>query len=231
MAKTPEELEQVHEHNRKVLRELQFDSTKWLPVLQAIRALVPAVFGFALQAAAELHKPMRSGAIPTATRQCRWRDGLQTSYPITRYPPPADWDTVPPESLIMDFREISEGDGSVVRCWDFVDRQCFNRWFNALVEQAGRERAAKQAKQPTESLKRKLVNAALARLREEHPEKYPKGFSPEMSPAVLSRQMKRFWAEVCKNEDVKPEDYPLDKMRDTVARAIGRRNDPRRNGD
>src|SRR5262249_14277779 len=154
MAKTPKELEQIHEHNRKVLRELQFDSTKWLLVPRAIRALVP-VFEPALQAAAELHKLMRSpsGAIPTATRWGRWRDGLQTSHIITRYPAPADWDAVSPESLIMDFREISEGDGNVVRCWDYIDLQYFNRWLSGRAEQAEKTRATeksrKRARVPT----------------------------------------------------------------------------------
>ena len=152
MAKTPKELEQIHEHNRKVLRELQFDSTKWLLVPRAIRALVP-VFEPALQAAAELHKLMRSpsGAIPTATRWGRWRDGLQTSHIITRYPAPADWDAVSPESLIMDFREISEGDGNVVRCWDYIDLQYFNRWLSALAEQAAKNRATEKSTKPAQA--------------------------------------------------------------------------------
>ena len=239
--KTPEELEQIREHNRKVLRELLFDSAKWLSTQHAIwvlRAPIP-VFESALQAAVELRKQMRSGALPWATRSFRLRDGLPVSHMITVYPAPADLDAVTPENLITGMREISEGNNIVVRCWDFVDRQCFNRWFSALAEQVRQEREwvereqaaqakRKRVKQPTETLERKLVNAGLARLRKKHPEKYPEGFSPEMSPVELIRQMRPFWPEICAGESVRPEDHRLDRMWDTVARAIGRRDDPPR---
>ena len=97
----------------------------------------------------------------------------------------------------------------------------------ATPKQKPAKRRTKQANRQTERLERKLVNAGLARLRDKYPDKYPKGFSKTLSPAALIRQMTPLWAEVCKAEDVKPEDYPL--KWDTVARAIGRRKDrPRR---
>ena len=99
----------------------------------------------------------------------------------------------------------------------------------ATPKQKPAKRRTKQANRQTERLERKLVNAGLARLRDKYREKYSKGFSKTLSPSDLIRQMKPLWAEVCKAEDVKPEDYPLDRMWDTFARAIGRRKDrPRR---
>jgi hypothetical protein len=145
MAKTPEELEQIHEHNRKELRKLLFDSAKWLSVQHAIHAIhALPVFGSALRAAVELHKQMRSGALPWATRSIRLRDGLPLSHMITHYPAPAGLDAVTPENLVTGMREISEGNNAVVRCWDFVDLQYFNRWFSALAEQARRAAKAKR---------------------------------------------------------------------------------------
>src|SRR5262249_16078087 len=208
MAKTPKELEQIHEHNRKVLRELQFDSTKWLPVPRAIRALVP-VFEPALQAAAELHKLMRSpsGAIPTATRWGRWRDGLQTSHIITRYPAPADWDAVSPESLLQDFREISEGDGNVVRCWDYVDLHYFNTWLSTLTERttpkkrtpleerrAAFERALHQDTSPQRQVARAI-------LKKKNPGDYF-----HKSPAVLLKQVQneKTWKAECEAQGFDP---------------------------
>src|SRR5262245_35519458 len=135
----------IREHNRKVLRELQFDSAKWLSTQHAIHAIgALPVFGSALQAAVELHKQMRSGALPWATRFFRLRDGLPLSHMITHYPAPADLDAVTPENLITGMREISEGNNTVVRCWDFVDLQCFNRWLSALAAQAEQAKQAKQ---------------------------------------------------------------------------------------
>jgi hypothetical protein len=93
----------------------------------------------------------------------------------------------------------------------------------ATPKRKAAKRRTKQANRQTERVESKLVNAGLARLRAKYPEKYLKGFSSKMSPAVLIRQMGPFWAEICKAEDVSPEDHPLKKMWDTVARAIGRR--------
>lgn len=179
MAKTPEELEQIRQHNRKVLRELLFDSAKWLSTQHAIQHAIRAlpVFGSAPQAAIELHKQMRSGALPWATRSCRLRDGLPLSHMITLYPAPADLDAVTPENLITGMREISEGDNTVVRCWHFVDLQLFNRWLGALAEQAGRERAAKERRAETANRKKpplrgKMIIAILCRA-------FPNGFSDD----------------------------------------------------
>ena len=178
----------IREHNRKVLRELQLDSTKWLSVPRAIRALVPVVGSALLQAAAELHKRMRnpSDAMPAATRSVRLRDGLQISHVITRYPPPAYWDAVPLESLIavMGFREINEGDGNVLRCWDFVDLQCFNRWLSALAAQA------EQAKQEPLIESAVWFEEALVRYPRRRGEKitdYTKRLSGEMQGAPVTR--------------------------------------------
>jgi DNA polymerase III gamma/tau subunit len=97
------------------------------------------------------------------------------------------------------------------------------------AEKAKQAAKAKQAKQPTERLERKLVKAGLARLREKFPEKYSKGISKKESPALLIKRMKPDWANTCKAEGVSLDDYPLsDSWWDTVARAIGRRKDPRR---
>ena len=84
----------------------------------------------------------------------------------------------------------------------------------------------KPAGQSTETLKRKLVNAGLARLREKYPDKYPEGIPEDESPTLLIKQMKPIWADTCRAEGVSPADYPLSSsLRGTVARAIGRRKD------
>jgi hypothetical protein len=224
-SKTPEELEQVREHNRKVLRELQFDSAKWLLVPRAIRALVPVLRPDLQAAAAELHKPMRSGAIPTATQSCRWRDGLQTSHLITRYPPPADWDAVSPESLIMGFREINEGDGNVVRCWDYIDLQYFNRWFSALAETPKqqttleqRRAAFERALQQDTTTKRQVARAIF--------EKKNPGEYFDKSPALLLKQAQyeKTWKAECEEKGIDPEKV-RPPSRETVVRMIGKRDD------
>jgi len=147
-----------------------------------------------LQAAAELHKRMRnpSDAMPAATRSVRLRDGLQISHVITRYPPPAYWDAVPLESLIavMGFREINEGDGNVLRCWDFVDLQCFNRWLSALAAQAEQAEQAEQAKQEPLIESAVWFEEALVRYPRRRREKithYTKRLSEAMQRAPVTR--------------------------------------------
>ena len=227
MAKTPEELEQIREHNRKVLRELQFDSAKWLPVPRAILELLVPVVGHILQAAAELFKLMRSGAIPTATRSVRLRDGLVTSHLITCYPPPADWDAVPPESLLQDFREISEGDGNVVRCWDYVDLQYFNTWLSTLAEPTTpkqrtpleRRRAAfERALQQDTSPQRQVARAIL---KKKNPGEYF-----HKSPAVLLKQVQneKTWKAECEAQGFDPTEVKP-PGRETISRMTGQRED------
>jgi hypothetical protein len=70
-------------------------------------------------------------------------------------------------------------------------------------------------------MKRTLTNAALQRLRAKYPKRR---ISKRTSPAILIRQMKPIWADVCKDGGVSPEEYPLPDW-DRVARAIGRRRD------
>jgi hypothetical protein len=218
MAKTPEELEQIHEHNRKVLRELQFDSAKWLPVPRAIHELVPVV-GHILHAAAELFKLMRSGAIPTATRS-RWPF-------ITRYPPPADWDAVPPESLLQDFREITGGDGNVVRCWDYVDLQYFNTWLSTLAEPTTpkqrtpleqRRAAFERALQQDTSPQRQVARAIL---KKKNPGEYF-----HKSPAVLLKQVQneKTWKAECEAQGFDPTEVKP-PGRETISRMTGQRED------
>jgi hypothetical protein len=150
--KSKEELEQTQEHNRRVLRELLFDSSKWVSTQHAIRLLLP-FFESPLQAAVGLHKKIRSGASPWATRSARLRDGLPVSHPITRYPPPENLDAVTPESLISGMREISEGDNTVVRYWDFVDLQSFNKWLGVLAEYRRQRVTEKSKPQPGDKSK------------------------------------------------------------------------------
>lgn len=88
----------------------------------------------------------------------------------------------------------------------------------ATPKQKSAERRTRRAKRQ-KTLKRKLTDAALGRLRD----RYPKGFS-KAQPAVLVRQIKPIWAEVCKAEGVSPEDYAPPKW-DMVARAIDHRRD------
>jgi len=96
----------------------------------------------------------------------------------------------------------------------------------ATPKRKAAKRRTKRAKQRVITVKSTLLAAALARLRDEHPKEYSKGFA-KASPAVLISQMRPIWADICKAAGVSP-DHPLPKW-DMVFRAIGGRNRRRRN--
>jgi hypothetical protein len=192
--KSKEDLEQIHEHNRRVLRELLFDLANWLDTQHAIRLLIP-FFESPLQAADKLHRQMRSGALPWAIRWIRLREGLPVSHMVTRYPEPTELDAVAPESFIQGMREISEGNNTVVRYWDFVGRQRFNEWHGTLTEHERSRAAAPESKKGKRKPKPKKIEVALAIIRH----LYPKARSVA-DVLIIAKTKKTVWQQVADPE-------------------------------
>jgi hypothetical protein len=106
--------------------ELTFPVGKYMSVQEAMHRLKANPQA---KAAAELLKPMRSGALPTAILCVRLRDGAPLSSVVTQFPVPACWDTASPEILGKDGAwTIPDGD-AFVACYAQVDIQCFNELF------------------------------------------------------------------------------------------------------
>ena len=123
--------------NRKVLGELLFAPGKWLPMPEALRRRKSK---FGAKAAAKLLGPIRSGALPTALRRVRLRDGFPVSHVTSHYPAPAWWNDVRPEDLkILEKGPWQVGDAEDNRTfilhYAFVDLQRFNAIFSVKKDE------------------------------------------------------------------------------------------------
>ena len=184
--------------NRKVLGELLFAPGKWLPMPEALRRLKSK---FGAKAAAKLLGPIRSGALPTALRRVRLRDGFPVSHVTSHYPAPAWWNDVGPEEVkILEKGPWQVGDAEDDRTfilhYAFVNLQRFNAIF-----------FAKKAERPPTLLRRMII----AILRAE----FPGGFSADDMPNKI-RVVETGWEAECKRHGVK---YAL-PGRMTIVRAI-----------
>jgi len=126
-----------HSHNRQVLGELLFAPGKWLPMAEALRRRKSK---FGAKAAAKLLEPIRSGALPTALRRVRLRDGFPVSHVTSHYPAPAWWNDVRPEDLkILEKGPWQVGDAEDNRTfilhYAFVDLQRFNTIFSVKKDE------------------------------------------------------------------------------------------------
>jgi hypothetical protein len=145
-----------------VLGELLFAPGKWLPMPEALRRLKSK---FGAKAAAKLLGPIRSGALPTALRRVRLRDGFPVSHLTSHYPAPAWWNDVGPEDVkIPEKGPWQAGDAGDDRTfilhYAFVDLQCFNAIF-----------FAKKAERPPTLLRRMIIHILGA--------EFPDGFSAD----------------------------------------------------
>jgi hypothetical protein len=185
-----------------VLGELLFAPGKWLPMPEALRRMKST---FGANAVPKLLGPIRSGALPTALRRVRLRDGFPVSHVTSHYPAPAWWNDVRPEDLkILEKGPWQVGDAEDNRTfilhYAFVDLQRFNTICSV-----------KKDEPPL--LRRMVIHILRA--------EFPDGFSANDIPRK-AKIVSDHWQAECKaplGNARSPVEYPV-PSRKTVGRAI-----------
>jgi len=186
----------VPETQCRLPNELIFAVGKWMPVSKGLHCLKP-VFG--AKAKVKLLKHMRSGALLTAIRCVRLRNGYVVSQVVWQYPVPSYWDE---KDLGNGVWQIPEGeDGhAVVLCEGYLDFQNFNELFSLDETQEASEPA-------------KLVYIMIRAIARRH---------PGIKIADLERIIGSEWSAECELNHVTPSGFYAKPDRYKINRALGR---------